>query len=204
MARNAISNDPKQTGLTDETVTGIVKRRGKGPTPGSRPDKRELWEIKAEPGEIGKIVSDAVKISRWPPIDTNDADQVIERIAQYYDYCVTNDVKPDMSGMALAIGVSRQMLWKWENGVESNKPEAVRVALKKGREINETVTVNLMQANRLNPIPALFLLKNNHGYKDQTDVVVTPNSPLDGMDQAEARNRYAGAIPEIATDSADE
>lgn len=192
-----ISNAPS---LPDGTVTEIVKHRGKGPTPGTRPDKRELWEIKAEPGEIGKIVADAVNISRWSPIDTNDANQVIERINQYYDYCVANDVKPDMSGLALAIGVSRKTLWCWENGVESNKPDTVRNALKKGREINEAITVNLMQANRLNPIPALFLLKNNHGYKDQTDVVVTPNNPLDNMSQDDARNRYANALPEIADD----
>ena len=189
-----------KTDMPDETVTEIVKRRGKGPTPGSRPDRRELWEINAEPGEIGKIVSDAVNISRWSKIDTDNADQIIDRIAQYYDYCIANDVKPDMSGLALAIGVNRQTLWKWEHGVESNKPEAVRNALKKGREINETITVNLMQANRLNPIPALFLLKNNHGYKDQTDVVVTPNNPLDDLNPDDARKRYLQGIPEIADD----
>lgn len=195
-----ISNAPS---IPDGTVTEIVKRRGKGPTPGTRPDKRELWEIKAEPGEIGKIVADAVNISRWSPIDTNDADQVIERISQYYDYCVANDVKPDMSGLALAIGVSRKTLWCWENGVESNKPDTVRNALKKGREINETITVNLMQANRLNPIPALFLLKNNHGYKDQTDVVVTPNNPLESENPDELK-KYVRQLPDIATDGTDQ
>lgn len=187
-------------GLPDEAVNTIVKRRGKGPSPGTRPDRREIWEIQAEPGEIAKIVSDAVTISRWPPIDTDNADQIIQRINQYYDYCIRNDVKPDMSGLALAIGINRATLWKWENGVESNKPLSVRNALKKGREINETITVNLMQANRLNPIPALFLLKNNHNYRDQTDVVVTPGSPLDGMSAEDARQRYTQALPETTED----
>ena len=188
------------TDLPDETVNTVVKRHGKGPTKGTRPDKRELWNIEAEPGEVGKIVADAVRMSRWPKIDTNDADQVIGRINDYYSYCAENDVKPDVSSLALAIGVNRITLWKWENGVDSNKPESVRTALREARAINESITVALMQGNRLNPIPALFLLKNNYGYKDQTDVVVTPNSPLDNMSADDARKRYAQALPEIAGD----
>lgn len=180
--------------LPNETATEIVKRKGKGPSVGTRPDRREIWEIQAEPGEISKIVKDAVTISRWPAIDTNNPDQVLDRISQYYDYCIQNDIKPDMSGMALALGVSRKTLWCWENGVDSNKPVAVRNALKKGREISEAITVNLMQANRLNPIPALFLLKNNHAYKDQTDVVVTPGDPVSTNDAYDARKRLMDEV----------
>ena len=38
-------------------------------------------------------------------------------------------------------------------------------------------------------------MKNNMGYKDQTDVVVTPNNPLQGMDADQARKRITDAIP---------
>ena len=53
-----------------------------------------------------------------------------------------------------------------------------------------------MVDGKINPIPAIFLLKNNHGYKDQTDVVVTPNNPLQGMDANEARQRLVEAVPD--------
>ena len=53
----------------------------------------------------------------------------------------------------------------------------------------------LMQNGKLNPVTAIFLLKNNHGFRDQQDVVITPNSPLDQMDAESARKRLMDAMP---------
>lgn len=176
----------------NNTITEIVKKKR------TRPDKTEFLTPHCEPGEMSAMLSKAITISRWPQIDTNDAAQVIDRINQYHDFCIHNDMKPDMSGMALALGTYRQTLWRWENGIESNKPQAVRDAIKRGREINEIMMVQMMQNGKINPIPAIFLLKNNHGYKDQTDVVVTPNTPIDSMDPSQARQRYVQALPDTA------
>ena len=175
-------------------ITDIVKQKKKR----TRPDLTELQTPHCEPGEISRMLGQTMTIANWPAIDTNDADQIIARINQYHQFCFENDIKPDMSGLALAIGVSRPTLWKWENGVESNKPQEVRNALKKGREINEHILVEMMQNGRINPIPALFLLKNNHGYKDQQDVVITPNNPLDSADPETTRRKYIQALPEDA------
>lgn len=173
----------------NDAVTDVVKQKRK------RPDLSEMQTPHCEPGEISKMLGQAMTISHWPAIDTDNADQVADRIDQYHRFCFDNDIKPDMSGMALAIGVSRTTLWKWENGVESNKPQAVRNTLKKGREINEYLMTQLMQNGKLNPVTAIFLLKNNHGFRDQQDVVITPNSPLDQMDAESARKRLMDAMP---------
>lgn len=178
--------------MDDEKIVDIVREKKKR----SRPDKAEFMSPHCEPGEISRMLSQAVTISNWPEIDSNDAQQVIQRIRQYHQYCIDNDIKPDMSGMALSLGVSRSTLWKWEHGVESDKPQAVRNAIKKGREINENILVTMMQNGRINPIPALFLLKNNHGYKDQQDIIITPNNPLDQGNPEEIRKKYLDALPE--------
>ena len=174
----------------EQIADAVVKKKRK------RPDLSELQTPHTEPGEISRMLSQAITISHWPAIDTNNADQVSERIDQYHLYCIQNDMKPDMSGMALALGVSRKTLWAWENGVESNKPQAVRNALKKGREINEIMMVQLMQNGKINPVTGIFLLKNNHEFKDQQDVVITPNNPIDNGDPSEVRNKYVQALPE--------
>ena len=174
---------------TENQIVDVVQKKRK------RPDKTEYLTPHCEPGEISRMLSQAVTIANWPEIDTDDADQVIGRIREYHQYCIDNDIKPDMSGMALAIGVSRPTLWKWENGVESNKPQSVRNAIKKGREINENILVTMMQNGRINPIPALFLLKNNHSYVDQQEVVVTPNTPFQDMDARDAQKKIIDAIP---------
>lgn len=179
---------------TENKIVDMVQQKKKR----TRPDKSEFMTPHCEPGEISKMLSQAVTLAHWTEIDTNDADQVVDRINQYHQFCIENDIKPDMSGMALAIGVSRKTLWAWENGHESNKPQAVRNAIKKGREINENMLVMMMQNGRINPIPALFLLKNNHAYVDQQEVVLTPNTPLQGMDSETARHRILDALPEDA------
>lgn len=174
----------------NDAVTDVVKQKRQ------RPDLAELQTPHCEPGEISRMLGQAMTVSHWPAIDTDDAEQVVERIDQYHRFCFDNDIKPDMSGMALAIGVNRSTLWKWENGVESNKPQAVRNALKKGRELNEYLMTQLMQNGKLNPVTAIFLLKNNHGFKDQQDIIITPNNPLDTGNPEETRRKYLDALPE--------
>ena len=58
-----------------------------------------------------------------------------------------------------------------------------------------------MQNGKINPVTGIFLLKNNHGFKDQQDVVVTPNNPLGDAEHAERlEQKYAeSAIETTAT-----
>lgn len=174
----------------EQAATEIVKQKRK------RPDLSEMMTPHTEPGEVATMMRNALEISSWPNIDTNNAEQVAERIRQYHVYCLEHDMKPDMSGMAMALGTFRQTLWRWENGIESNKPVGVRDAIKKGREMNENIMVQMMQNGKLNPVTAIFLLKNNHGYKDQQDVVITPNTPAEGRDPDEIRRQYRESLPE--------
>jgi hypothetical protein len=86
-------------------------------------------------------------------------------------------------------------MWRWKEGVETNIPEASRNAIKRAYNISNQLLTQAMVDGKINPIPALFLLKNNHGYKDQTDVVVTPNNPMQDLDAETARKRLTEAIP---------
>lgn len=174
---------------TDEQIVDVVKKKR------TRPDKTEFLTPHCEPGEVSRMMANTMAIANWPEIDTNDADQIISRINQYHQFCIDNDIKPDLSGLALAIGVTRKTLWCWENGVDSNKPQSVRNAIKRGRAINENILVTMMQNGRINPIPALFLLKNNFDYRDVQDVVITPNTPYPNGEVSDV-NKLVDALPE--------
>ena len=108
-------------------------------------------------------------------------------------------MKPSVAGLALALGTDRITLWKWEHGIESNKPQEVRNMIRRGREISEVMMVQLLQNGRMNPAAAIFLLKNDHGYKDQQDVVIAPGSPYDSVSQEELARRYLDGT--VRTDS---
>lgn len=153
-------------------------------------ENSEAVAARCRPGEVSHLMTQALTISHWPPIDTDDADQVSERIHRYHCFCNEQDMKPSVVGMALALGTDRITLWKWEHGIESNKPQEVRSMIRKGREINEMMMVQLLQNGRMNPATAIFLLKNDHGYKDQQDVVISPNNPYDSVSQEELARRY--------------
>ena len=174
----------------NEAATEIVKKKR------SRPDLSELQTPHMAPGETAELVQNVLNISLMPKINTDRAEEVTQRINEYLVYCVEHDMRPDMSGMALSLGVSRQTLWKWENGVESNKPADVRNALKRGREMSETIMTQMMQNGKLNPVTAIFLLKNNHGFTDQQEVIITPNTPAESRDPGEIRNQYIQALQE--------
>lgn len=175
---------------TAEQVVDAVKQKRK------RPDLTDMMTPHTEPGEMAEMLTRAITISHWPEIDTNNPEQVAARIDQYHQFCIQSDMKPSVVGMAMALGCDRSTLWKWENGVDSNKPQQIRNIIKKGREINELMMVQMMQNGKINPVTGIFLLKNNHGYKDQQDVVITPNNPLDNADPNQTRQKYLNALPE--------
>lgn len=45
---------------------------------------------------------------------------------------------------------------------------------------------NYMQNGKINPVAGIFLMKNNMGYQDKQEVVVTPNQQLGEQIPAEA------------------
>ena len=101
-----------------------------------------------------------------------------------------------MPVMALALGVTTKTVWAWENGVDSSKPLPVRNVLKMARQINEMLMNQMMLNGKINPVTGIFLLKNSHGYKDQQDVVITPNNPMESEDPEAARRKYLEGLPE--------
>ena len=74
----------------EEAVTDVVKKKR------TRPDRHEAMIPQTKPGEMSKMIKQAMTISHWPDIDTNDAEQVAERIDQYHTFCYEQDMKPDI------------------------------------------------------------------------------------------------------------
>ena len=55
----------------------------------------------------------------------------------------------------------------------------------------ENLWENYMQNGKINPVSGIFLGKNNFGYQDKTEYVVTPNTHSDSdYDADDIRKRY--------------
>lgn len=178
------------TDLSDEQVTDIVKQKRK------RPDRTEALTPHYEKGDMSMMITNAMNLANMGPVDMYEPEQVEQRVMDYLRYTIEHDMKPTVESMALAFNTNRTQLWKWKEGVESHLPERSRNAIKKGYSIMNQLLTQTMTDGKINPVAGIFLLKNNHGYKDQTDVVVTPNNPYQAASDDELKGKYLEDIPE--------
>jgi hypothetical protein len=64
----------------------------------------------------------------------------------------------------------------------------------------ENLWENYMQNGKINPVAGIFLGKNNFGYQDKTEYVVTPNQRQES-DYSEAEIRERLGLPQRSSNS---
>ena len=122
----------------------------------------------------------------WPDVNVREPEQVKERMGMYFALCAQDDMKPSVAGMALAFGVDRKTIWAWANGVDSKTlPAESRNLIKKAYQLLNAQMESYMQNGKINPVAGIFLMKNNMGYADKQEVVLTPNQQLGDQIPAE-------------------
>lgn len=142
----------------------------------NRPDLAKFGEENTLPGDNSRYLRYAMASWDLPPIDISDPKQVEHRIQEYFMFCAENDRKPNMVGMANWLGVDRDTLKTWKTG--EYRRETHSAVVKKAVLLLEELWVDYMQSGKVNPASGIFLGKNMFGYRDQQDVVVTPQNPL--------------------------
>ena len=188
----------KKTTMNDDVVDEIVKKpRGVGknsPVIGNN-------GLMAEPGDNTKYLMLGMELFNLPPIDLHDPQQVNDRLNEFFQIHAKADMKPTVSGMGMALGLDRRRLWEIKTGVtDRNKdlPTLTRDSIKKAYEYMEILWENYMQNGKINPVSGIFLGKNNFGYQDKTEYVVTPNMNNDSDYSAEdIKSRYLSDSPTI-------
>mgnify|MGYP004447445781 CR=1 FL=1 len=151
-----------------------------------------------EPGDNTRITLMNLEIFNLPEIDMHDVNQVADRLSLYFEIYAKYDMKPTVSGMGLALnGMSRQMLWAIANdrpvngqGTMTNLPSSVSDLIKKTYKFLESQWENYMQSGKINPVSGIFLAKNNFGYVDKTETVITPNTQKEQYSAESIKSRY--------------
>lgn len=165
--------------------------------------------LQVEPGDNTKYLMVSMQLMELPNIDLKDVEQVKARLSQYFRIQADNDLKPTVAGMGLALnGMDRRRLWEIRTDVpDRNKdlPPETRDTIKKAYKLMENLWENYMQNGKINPVSGIFLGKNNFGYQDKTEYVVTPNVQNDSdYNKDDIIARYAIDSPTPPTiDSAD-
>lgn len=158
-----------------------------------RPKRSEQLQVHTEPGDNTRYLQHSLTIANLPSIDIKDAAQIETRVFEYFQLCAADDMKPSVAGLALAVGVDRKTIWQWATAEKSDRSNAV----KKAYRMLDLQMTDYMQNGKINPVSGIFLMKNNFGYTDKQEVVVTPNNPLgDGTATEEIEQRYIESVVE--------
>ena len=165
----------------------VVKQKQKR----TRPDRQP----QTDPGDNAKYIRHSLTLAKLPKVDLSDNVAVENRVFEYFTICEDNDMKPSVVGLAVALGCSRDYLWKLRTGAKGKNPDVVDT-LKRAVELLDLQMVDYMQNGKINPVSGIFLMKNNFGYADKQEVVVTPNNPLEGeKDVAALEEQYQASVP---------
>ena len=112
-----------------------------------------------KPAEMAALVADVESLRQQTIPQT--AEQLEQRLRWFFRWCVDHQRRPTVELMALACGTSRQNLWKWEKAGGA-KGEAIARAKQTLAALMETWMIE----GKINPVSAIFLLKNHHKYAD--------------------------------------
>ena len=112
-----------------------------------------------------------------PNIDMRNAEEVQQRLSDYFALYANADMKPTVAGMAMALnGMSRQTLWAithdaptGSTGYKTALPPGITDLIKKAYFLLENLWESYMNSGKVNPVAGIFLGKNNYGYQDKTE-----------------------------------
>ena len=164
----------------------VVKRKSQ-PRPQQQPQ--------VNPGDNAKYIRHSLRLAKLPKVSMQDAEAVEQRIYEYFVICEEEDMKPSVAGLAVALDTDRRYLWEIREGRKGKNP-AVADSLKRAMKMLDMQMVDYMQNGKINPVSGIFLMKNNFGYADKQEVVVTPSNPMGEItDTKELEDKYRDSVP---------
>lgn len=152
-----------------------------------------------KPGDNTTLIGINIKLIGLPDIDMNNPTEVADRLSEYFRLYAEADVKPTVAGMAIALnGMStnqlRCIVHNRASGGDGYKPAITRevaLVVKKAYSTLENLWESYMNSGKINPVSGIFLGKNNYGYQDKTEYVVTPNQgDTDNYSAEDIKKRY--------------
>ena len=150
-----------------------------------------------QPNDIATLnLEHSLRLASLENVDINDAPALAMRIQQYFDICAEENRKPSMSGLALALGISRSTL---NDMIERDtRGKYIAAILQKARQIIETTLIGNLQDGKVNPVVGIFLSTNEHGYTNYPKQPLIDARPALGelADPEELAKRIGGTLTE--------
>ena len=179
-------------GKTPKNATDIIRK----PRRTDLPNAVEFPE-----GDNNKYTTFALAIMQFPKIDVRNPEQLQNRVVEYFRLCADHDMKPGVAAVALAIGLDRRRMWEIRSGSKNVAiPQECKDIIINVYDSLEALWESYMTNGKINPASGIFLGKNNFGYQDTQEYVLTPSNHLSGADPATIEAKYA-ELPDMDGES---
>lgn len=142
--------------------------------------------------EISAILKNSLYWRGRDKVQTDE--ECAERLNEFFDHCAATGEIPTVEKMCLALGYTRAAVWNWEQGSKGNaRKEMIGLA----KDILASIDAELVSRGKIPQITYIFRAKNFFGLSDKTEVVLSPNNPLESnLSGDELRERYRLNAPE--------
>lgn len=153
--------------------------------------------VKTQPGDNTHYLEHNLTMASWRKVNMKDPVEVEDRVQQYFQLCLDNDMKPSVAGLALAFRVNRRTIVEHASGHIKQTPPECAALLENAMLIINSLMEDYMQNGKVNPVSGIFLMKNNLGYTDRTEYSIEHKDPLGEMQAAELiQQKYAELPPD--------
>lgn len=152
---------------------------------------------KVKPETILPIMTALHAFHDMPKPKTDE--EIEQRIADYFRACEKNGLRPGVESMALALGIRRETLWRWEHGVGCSK--RVSEAVQHAKGLLAAFWEQTFTQGKLNPVSGIFLAKNWLGYSDTPPEDIHAEPPVKTAE--EIMSKYMNVpkpVPEFEND----
>lgn len=149
------------------------------------------------------IIASTLLTLTIPKPDMNDVQEVKKSVALYFQTCAEKNVRPAISGICVALGITRQQfLEACETGQLTYRyaPSAIPLPsdtwqfLVDIRSNYAAMIESFLETNMIHPSAGIFLLKNNCGYQDE--ITHNYNVNKTSVDLSALAEKYAKELEE--------
>ena len=138
-----------------------------------------------QPSKAVMFLEHNMRIAELPEIDMTDRRAVHKRVGEYFNLCREDQTKPTFSGLAMAFRLTREQFTDICNGKNKMSPKWMRDEFSLAKMMMAAQMEDYMQEGQINAVAGIWLMKNNFGYKDQQEIVVTPGVIEEDIPEAE-------------------
>ena len=149
------------------------------------------------------IIASTLLTLTIPKPDMNDVQEVKKSVALYFQTCAEKNVRPAISGICVALGITRQQfLEACETGQLTYRYAPSAIALPNDtwqflvdiRSNYAAMIESFLETNMMHPSAGIFLLKNNCGYQDE--ITHNYNVNKTSVDLSALAEKYAKELEE--------